>query len=177
MSDILPMKPLASLFFYFAAAAAFAQTAPTPPAQGVEEDPNAVIATFEDGKKLTDGELKLYMGTLPPQMQQAAMRDRKNFISQYALMRRLTQMAEQNKLFEQSPTREMLEFSRMQVLTNAQLNDTLSHIKVPPEDIKAFYEANRDRFSQVSVKALYISFVAGDAAAGEKRASGSPRRA
>ena len=77
------------------------------------------------------------------------MRDRKNFISQYALMRQLTQMAEQNKLVEQSPTREMLEFSRMQVLTNAQLNDTMSHIKVPPEDIKAFYDANRDRFSQV----------------------------
>ena len=53
MSNILPMKPLASLFFYLAAAAAFAQTAPAPPAQGAEEDPNAVIATFEDGKQLT----------------------------------------------------------------------------------------------------------------------------
>ncbi len=50
---------------------------------------------------------------MPAQMQQNALRDRKAFVQQFALMQRLSEMAEQAKLDQQSPTRESLAFNRM----------------------------------------------------------------
>jgi parvulin-like peptidyl-prolyl isomerase len=159
------MRLPAIIFVCVSAAAAFGQAPPAQPAGAAEPDPGTVIATFQDGKKLTYGELKLFVSALAnPQMQQAAMRDRKAFVSQIGLMRKLAQMAEESKLHEQSPAKELLDFRRMEILMNAQLNDAYGRITVPAADVKAFYDANRDRFSQVQVKALYVSFVSGAAA-------------
>jgi parvulin-like peptidyl-prolyl isomerase len=136
------------------------------PAKTAEPDSDAVIATFEDGKKVTYGELKSFIAAMPPQMQQAAMADRKSFVSQYALMRKLSAMAEENQLDQRSPTKEMLRINRMQVLTNAQVGFAMDEVRVPPEEIQKFYESNVDRFSQVQVKTIYIPFNPGPSAGG-----------
>jgi len=163
------MKPFALLSLYLAGAALWAQTAPAQPARRAEPEPDTVVATFDDGGKLTYAELKTFINVLPAQMQQLAMRDRKAFITQFALMRKLAQMAEKNKLYEESPAKEMLQFNRMQVLTNAQINDTINKIAVPPADVQKQYEANKGRYTQVRVKALYISFSPAAAAPGGKK--------
>jgi hypothetical protein len=138
--------------------AALAQTPPANPPVSVDLPPETVIATFGNGHKLTFGELKKFMGVLPPQMQQLAMRDRKAFVQQYALMNRLAELALQAKLDQQSPTKEQLEFNRIYVLMNAELNDALNKIIVPPADQQRFYDNNKDKFAQVKVKVLYVSF-------------------
>jgi hypothetical protein len=174
------MKPFASLFLCFASAAVWAQTAAparpvqpqaTPaqpqaaPAKSAEPDSDTVVATFEDGKKVTYGEVKSFMSLLPPQMQQAAMGDRKSFVSQYALMRKLSKMAEENKLDQQTPTKEMLQANRMQLLTSAQVSYQMEQIRVPAEEIQKFYDGNRERYSQVRVKTIYIPFNPGPSSA------------
>ncbi len=55
---------------------------------------DTVVATFGDGQKLTVGELNSFLASMPPNMQQAAQRDRKAFVQQFALMHRLSEMAE-----------------------------------------------------------------------------------
>jgi peptidyl-prolyl cis-trans isomerase C len=175
------------LFFLFVAAV-WAQSA-APPAAPPASDPQApspdkvtttfdvgralaaasadtVVATFEDGRKLTVGELNSFLAAMPPNMQQAARRDRKAFVQQFALMNRLSEMAEKAKLDQQSPTREALAFNRMYVLMNAQLHDVLATINVAPAEAQSFYDANKQRFTQVKVKALYIPFSANPAAGG-----------
>jgi parvulin-like peptidyl-prolyl isomerase len=117
-----------------------------------------VVATFGNGEKLTAGELKSFIAAMPPQMQQGALRDRKAFVQQFALMHKLAEMAEQAKLDQQSPTRESLEFNRLYLMMNAQLHEKMSAIVVPPAEVQAFYDKNKDRFTQVKVKALYVSF-------------------
>ncbi len=148
--------------------AAEAQTgAPQSPA-ALDLPPDTVVATYASGRKLTFGELKKFSAFLPPQMQQMAMRDRKGFVQQYLLMNRLAELAIQSKLDQQSPTKEQLEFNRTYVLMNAELNDTLNNIIVPPAEQQRFYDMNRSRFSQVKVKVLYISFSSNAAHDGKK---------
>jgi peptidyl-prolyl cis-trans isomerase C len=122
--------------------------------------PDTVVATFDDGRKLTVGELNSFLAAMPPNMQQAARRDRKAFVQQFALMHRLSEMAEKAKLDQQSPTREALEFNRMYLLMNAQLHEVLTTINVTPAESQSFYDANKARFTQVKVKAIYIPFSA-----------------
>jgi parvulin-like peptidyl-prolyl isomerase len=127
---------------------------------------DTVVATFGDGQKLTVGELNSFLASMPPNMQQAAQRDRKAFVQQFALMHRLSEMAEKAKLDQQSPTRESLEFNRMYLLMNAQLHEVLTTINVTPAEVQSFYDANKERFTQTKVKAIYIPFSADGSAAG-----------
>jgi parvulin-like peptidyl-prolyl isomerase len=145
-------------------AAACAQTAPAPaktaPAAPVNLDPETVIATFGDGLKLTHREMEIFLSLLPPQMQQGAMRDKKAFVQQFALMVKLAAAAEKAKLDTQSPTKETLYLHRMQVLSTAQLNEAYKDIPVDAAEQQKFYEANKDRYAQVKVKVIYVSFAA-----------------
>ena len=122
--------------------------------------PDTVIATFDDGRKLTLGELNSFLAAMPPNMGQAARRDRKGFVQQFALMLHLSEMAEKAKLDQQSPTREALAFNRMFLLMNAQLHDVLTSITLPAGDVGSYYDKNKEHYKQVKVKAIYIPFSA-----------------
>src|SRR5690349_12183791 len=148
-------KPFLFLFLCLAASAQTEAPKIVPPS---DLPPETVVATFGDGRKLTVGELKMFMNVLTPQMQQMAMKDRKAFVQQYALMYRLAELAHQNKLDQQSPTKEQIEFNRRYILMNAELSDAMNNIIVPAADQQRFYDQNKDRFTQVKVKVLYISF-------------------
>jgi peptidyl-prolyl cis-trans isomerase C len=157
------------LFFLFTAAVWAQSAAPqaaAPSSAPPALSPDTVVATFEDGRNLTAGELSSFLAVMPPNMQQAARRDRKAFVQQVALMHRLSEMAEKAKLDQQSPTREALAFNRMYLLMNAQLHEVLTTINVPPAESVSFYNANKERFTQVKVKAIYIPFSADPSAVG-----------
>lgn len=152
-------------------AAAWGQASNPQPAPGPELDSSSVVAVFDDGTPLTYGELKIFLSNMPPQNQQLAMRDRKALIRQFALMRKLAMLAEKNRLHERSPSKEMLAHHRMQVLLSAQINHFMDTVRVPSEEIERHYNEHRDRYTQVRVKAIYISYVAGSPPAGaEKKA-------
>jgi parvulin-like peptidyl-prolyl isomerase len=125
-----------------------------------------VVATFEDGRKITLGELNSFLAAMPPNMQQSARRDRRAFVQQFAMMHRLSEMAEKAKLDQQSPVREALAFNRMYLLMNAQLHEVLTTINVAPAEVQSFYDGNKQRFTQAKVKALYIAFSANPSAGG-----------
>src|SRR4026208_2579230 len=82
-----------------------------------------VLATFDDGVKFTMADFRRLYSALPPQNQQMALRDRRNFIQQWGLMRKLAQMGLEQKLDEQSPTKEALEYYRMTIMSQAKISD------------------------------------------------------
>ncbi|MDE3164870.1 MAG: hypothetical protein KGN36_03615, partial [Acidobacteriota bacterium] len=99
--------------FAFAAAGLWAQTAPAPPAARLPNLPeNEVVATFNDGTKVTMGDVKAFYGLLSPGQQQAIVRDPTEFLRQWGVMRRLAQIAVERKLDQQSPYKEALEQAR-----------------------------------------------------------------
>jgi peptidyl-prolyl cis-trans isomerase C len=154
------MKFLPSLLS-FLLSAAWAQNA-LPPAPTLPQLPDdTVIAIFEDGAKFTMADFKNIYAILPPQNQQLALRDRKTFLHQWALMRRLSRMAEEKKLDQQSPTKEALNYSRMMVLWQAMVNEVVATTVVDPDAIVKYYDSNQEKYKQVRVKAIYIGFGSG----------------
>ncbi|MGO4884873.1 MAG: peptidylprolyl isomerase [Bryobacteraceae bacterium] len=131
--------------------------------------PETVIATFDDGQKLTAGELNSFLAAMPPNMAEAARRDKRGFVQQFAMMHHLSEMAEKAKLDEQSPTREAVAFNRMYLLMNAQLHEVLSGLTVPAADVQKYYDEKKERFKQVKVKAIYIPFSDQPAASSEPK--------
>jgi peptidyl-prolyl cis-trans isomerase C len=147
---------LLSIIFTLSTAIAAAQT---PPATAQNPSPETVIATI-DGKKLTYGELEGYMRGMPPQVQQNAARNRKQFIQQFALMQRLSALSEKSKLDEKSPYKEALEFNRLNILMQAEINEKHDSFPVLVEDQQKFYDQNKSQYEQVTLKVIYIPFSA-----------------
>lgn len=151
------MRALSILLF--ACLAGQAQTAPPAAAPAFPDLPdNEVIAVFDDGVSMTMGEFKKFFAVLPPEIQQNALKQRENFIKGWAVMRKLAHMAEKQKLDEGSPTRESLEYYRMRILTDAEMVDQLHHTSVPPAEGKEYYQAHRDKYKEVRIKAIYLGF-------------------
>ena len=142
---------------------ASAQTAPTPPtaapAPALPELPDAtVVATFDDGATFTMGDFRKIYAILPPQNQQMALRDRRTFLQQWAFMRKLSLMADRQKLDQESPAKEALAYYHMMIMSQAKINDALNAITVEPGEIVKYYDVNKEKYKQVRVKAIYLSF-------------------
>jgi peptidyl-prolyl cis-trans isomerase C len=143
---------------------------PVPPAPQAPP-PDTVIATV-DGTKLTYGEVANFLKGMNPQMQQNAMRNRKDFVERYALMRKLSTLAEQAKLGERSPYKEAIESYRMNMLMQAEINEYVDHIVITADDLQKYYAENKSRYDQVKLKVIYIPFsstTAGATAENRKR--------
>jgi len=160
------MKSL-GLSLLLCVAAAFSQTAPAPPPPPATEKGDTVIAIFEDGGKITLDEFQALIPALPQQFQQMARQDRQKFLHYYAMMRKLSQMAEQEKLDQRSPYKELLIFSRLNTLTDIKLKDVMDSVTVTPEEVEKFYSEHKDPYKSVKVSAIYIAF-------GEAEPSSSP---
>lgn len=147
------------------AAAAFAQTetnkvpAPNGPAVPMAVvRPDTVVAEI-DGRKMTAGELETITNSFPGLKQNLAS-DPRTFLERFGVLMTLSKMAESNGLDKQSPQRERIEYARMQVLWQAQIDRQYNQLPVTPEEVKTYYEANKDRFASVKIKAIYIPFSA-----------------
>ena len=87
-----------------------------------------------------------------PDNQQLVLRDRKTFLESWAFMRRLAQMAEKEKLNEESPTRESLEYYRMLIMSQAKIQDVMTQSTVEPAEAVKFYDANKERVQTGELK-------------------------
>lgn len=141
-----------------ASAAIWAQIPPTtaaPPAAAIT--PDTVVATV-DGKKLTAGDVRKFVGALPPQNQQHFANDPKEFLRQRALLEKLSVLAEKGKLDQQSPFKERLEYQRQLILSQAQVERQFETLPAPESEWKAFYDKNKTMFSEAKLRVIYIPF-------------------
>jgi peptidyl-prolyl cis-trans isomerase C len=152
------MKVLAFLVLLCGVIAAQTQKPGTPPPSLPNLPDNTVIAVFDDGTQMTMGEFKAYYSILPPANQQGMLRDPKAFLEQWALFRKLAAIAQQQKFDQASPTKESLEYNRLLVLSQTEM--TKESMNWIPEvgAIDKYYEANKERYQIVKVKAIYIAY-------------------
>jgi peptidyl-prolyl cis-trans isomerase C len=142
------------------ASALCAQTPAPPAGDPSKPSPDTVLASCE-GKTITYGQFLAFIAVLvPPQQQAMVMRDPSGVIHKYFMWLRLAGMAEKEKLDLQSPTKEQIYWDRVNILTQAKLNQLSNETKADEDDLKKYYEANKDRYTQVRVKAIYVSFSA-----------------
>ena len=164
------MKALLSLLFA-CLSAAWAQTgAPArPPATLPDLPGDTVVAVFEDGGKLTMEQFGDLLNAQAPEQRQLIIANRQAFLHQFAVMRKLSQLAEKEGLDKQSPLKDRLEFQRMSMLAQTKLMMTVSLATVEPAEISKYYEANKEHYKMVKVKAIYVAFGSGAASAAGKK--------
>ena len=133
----------------FASACVFAQ----PP----KDSPVATV----NGKKMTAAEIDAFVGALPQNLQTNFHRDPKEFVRQYAVMQLLSQQAAERKLDAQSPYKERLAYTRMQILVQCMMDDANKTFFMLPDDQRKMYEERKARYTQASLKAIYIAFSSG----------------
>jgi peptidyl-prolyl cis-trans isomerase C len=129
------------------------QSAAAPPAPIA---PDTVVAEV-DGQKLTAGEMDKVIAMLPAQYQQAA-KAQPQMLGQIFLMRRLAEDAEKAGVDKKEPYKDQLQMSRIQLLSTAELSEINNNTETTEAEQKKYYEDNPDKFKQVKVRAIYISF-------------------
>jgi|SRR5579871_2006058 len=131
--------------------------------------PDTVVAEV-DGKKLTAADLDKIVAGLPPPVQQTIRTNPGQALPQLFLFQHLAEMAQTEKLDQQSPYKESLEYQRAVVLAQAEMNTYRYKFPVTNEELKKVYDAHPERFRQAKVRAIFISFGA-NAAEGSKTRS------
>lgn len=149
-----------------------------PAAPATEPAPDTVVATI-DGKNLTYGELHSYISTLSQAQANAAMQNLETTIRQYAMLTRLSQIGEQQKLDQKKPYIDILRAGRMQVMAQAAISEQYLQTIVLPNEQEQYYKDHKaDKYSKLKVKAIYIAFAAnpGGAAPAKKYRSEADAR-
>jgi parvulin-like peptidyl-prolyl isomerase len=118
-----------------------------------------VVAEVE-GKKLTAGDVDQILAELPSQYQQSARMNPAKTLTQLLMFRYLADEAEKANLDKRPDLKTTLEFQRMNLLYQAEINEYKDKIPVTREDQDKVYLENPDRFKQVKVKVIHISFSA-----------------
>jgi hypothetical protein len=111
-------------------------------------------------KKYTASDVDKLFSSLPPQLQQQARMQPDRVLMQILMFRYLAEEAEKQNLDKRPPWNSTLEFQRMQVLSQAEINDYKDKIQVSTEDQEKHYKDNPDRFKEVKVRVIHISFSA-----------------
>ncbi len=119
--------------------------------------PNDTVVATVDGKSVTAGELREIIATAQGFL--AAFKSKPDeAIRDYFVVRALADEGEKLKLADQSPWKEQIEDARRKILTNATLSHELNGYVVPEPDVQQYFEANKDRFQQVTVKMIKVGF-------------------
>lgn len=168
-------------YLFFLMAASYVLSAQTPPATPASPAPpaatpgapvhlppsltlrpapaaaNGVVAEV-DGQKLTAEDVKKLVAGAPPQIKQGLARDPKSVLQYLFTIRHLASEGEKEKLDQQSPTKEQLEFSRSQVLAQADIDRQNSQIQVSDADQQKYYQDHKDDFEEAKIKVIYVAF-------------------
>jgi len=131
------------------------QAAPPPP----PVTPDTVVAEV-DGKKLTAADADKIFATLPTQYQQSARVQPDKALTTIFVLRYLAEEAEKANLDKISPWKDTIEFQRLNVLYQAEINHVKNTTVVSDEDLEKTYKENPDRFKQSKVKVIHLSFSA-----------------
>ncbi len=135
------------------------QAPPRQAAPAAPITPDTVVAEVGD-KKYTVSDVDKLFSTLPPQLQAQARMQPERVMTQLLMFRYMAEEAEKQNLDKRPPWNSTLEFQRMQVLSQAEINDYKDKIQISAEDQEKHYKENPDRFKEVKVKVIHISYSA-----------------
>jgi hypothetical protein len=158
VKQIVAMKAF-SLLFLSCAALVCAQSAP--PAAG--DKPDAVVATFEDGTTLTQGQMDALVPLLSTVgWQQTAEKDPEHFYTILGLFKKAAAAATAEKLTDREPYKSGLAFAIMEATARFYVQDVQTSMTVSPEEIEAYYEAHKEPFKKIKVSGIKIAFGASE---------------
>ncbi|MBZ5610044.1 MAG: peptidylprolyl isomerase [Acidobacteriia bacterium] len=146
-------------------------TPATPPAPAAIAPTTIVMEA--NGKKYTAAEVDHLIALLPPQYQQPA-RSQPQMLTTLLVYQKLAEDAEKAGRDKESPLKEQLEFSRLQLLANSELTLQGNSYIVSPADQAKYYKDHPEKFQEAKVRVIYIAFnpTPGKAVPGDKQLLG-----
>lgn len=138
-----------------------ATTPPAPPPAKPAPKPvkptDTVLWIGDEG--ITAERLDAILKAVPPQYEGAvAQIGKKQFASQYGMLRGLAKLAEKEKIDQSSSFKNQLDFVRMELLARLAFNEVTKGTQfVPDEEIKKYYKEHEGEFQQAKVRGIFIS--------------------
>lgn len=143
--------------------------APVPNIAGLNTDtPDDTVVASAGNQKITAGEIRRTLAVMSPQMQQGYSANPAGFLQTLLVIKDLAAQAEKDHLDQQSPLKEALELSRMNTLSNAEVNARRNGLMVTSDEQEKYYAQHKDRYRQAKVKVIYIAFSSGQVKSGNK---------
>lgn len=136
---------------------------------GADSFSDDTVVASVNGRPMTPAELKSALAGATPDLRANFRRNPKAFLQQYGMLLRLVEVAEKQGLERQSPYKDQLAWTRSTILMQAVVSAEKARISIGPEERKKYYEAHRNDYAGVEVKAIYVPFAsepAPDAAGG-----------
>jgi parvulin-like peptidyl-prolyl isomerase len=133
----------------------YAQNAPQPKAAALPDLPDGTpVASCPDGNIITMGELRglLVAANNPP-----AAANIHGFLDQWCMIRKMAQLAEQEKLDKESPVKEELLYAHTFTLMQAEIQHEANPI-VQMSDEESYYNEHKPDYEQVKTYAIFIAF-------------------
>lgn len=157
MVCMLPFKKsmIQLAFLLGVSALALAAQPPAAPASA----PDTVVAVI-NGKEYTRRELERIVKAIGGAIPENFQSNKKLFLDNWALMEKLTEIAEKEGLDKKEPYATRLTYNRAVFLATAMMSEKERTMKIPREDMLAYYEKNKDQYSIAKTKVLYVSFAA-----------------
>lgn len=133
----------------------YAQTAPQPKAPALPDLPDdASVASCPDGNLITMGQLR---GLLVAVNNSQAAANIQGFLDQWCMVRKMAQLAEDQKLDKESPIKEELLYAQKFTLAQAEIQHAANPI-VPMSDEESYYNEHKSNYEQVKTYAIFIAF-------------------
>jgi peptidyl-prolyl cis-trans isomerase C len=142
------------LLLFLCASLGWAQSAPPATA----DKPDAVIATFEDGSKITMGEFQTLVPALSDTWRPLAERDPQKFLHVYGVIKKAAAAAESQKLAEKTPYKQGLDFALLSAMAQFYVQESTGAITVSPEEIEKYYNEHKEPFRQIKVSGIKVAF-------------------
>lgn len=121
------------------------------------------VATCPDGSSLTMGELRAVIADQDQQNQQAWLTGMQTHLDQLCLARGLQKLAIEDKLDQYDAVKARLMLARTEILATAEINRLSNPSNVDGGELEAFYNANKAKYMQFKLYAIYIGFTLSDA--------------
>lgn len=135
---------------------AFAQTPPAAPTPA-DVKPDTVIARM-GAKTYTSADIKALTSKLPAELQKAFAENPKSAMQSLVMMEYLSNEADKTKLSETTPYKEQLALMRVQLLSQAMVQQHASTIQVTDAEVRKSFNSDPKRFDQAKISVIMIGF-------------------
>jgi peptidyl-prolyl cis-trans isomerase C len=120
------------------------------------KDQNRVVATLE-GAPVTAAQFELFLNAMDEKLRKNLRENPQEVLRGIGFMRRMTKLAEEQKLDQVAPYQAQLELTRLQALSNALMQAQDKAITVSDAELKQMYQENLKYVSLARLKIVFFS--------------------
>src|SRR5690242_10259088 len=100
-----------------------------------------------DGKPVNQAQLEALINLVPEQARAGITSNQDELLRYYGFVARMAELAEKQKLADQSPYKEQLELGRKTVLAVAEMAEYSKNLNIPNAEVEKYYNDHLDTFT------------------------------